>query len=145
MDDFNREALAIEIDLSLPAERVIRVLERLVSRRGYPQKLRMDNGPELISITQAQWAEEHGVEVELEFIKSGKPMQNSYAERFNRTYRDEVLNMYVFRALNEVREITRNWIREHNEKRPHDSLRDLTPWEYSAKHLGLENSNLRCN
>ncbi len=143
VDDFNREALAIEIDLSLPAQRVIRVLERLVSRRGQPQKLRMDNGPEFISITLAQWAEEHSIE--LEFIKPGKPTQNSYVERFNRTYRDEVLNMYVFKTLNEVREITQNWIREYNEERPHDSLRDLTPWEYLAKHQGLENSNLRCN
>jgi putative transposase len=143
VDDFNREALAIEIDLSLPAQRVIRVLERLVSWRGQPQKLRMDNGPEFISIALAQWAEEHGVE--LEFIKPGKPTQNSYVERFNRTYRDEVLNMYVFKTLNEVREITRNWIREYNEERPHDSLSDLTPWEYLAKHPGLENSNLRCN
>lgn len=103
----------------------------------------MDNGPEFISITLAQWAEEHSIE--LEFIKPGKPTQNSYVERFNRTYRDEVLNMYVFKMLNEVREITQNWIREYNEERPHDSLRDLTPWEYLDKPQGLENSNLRCN
>ncbi len=87
VDDFNREALAIEIDLSLPAQRVIRVLERLASWRGQPQKLRMDNGPEFISITLAQWAEEHSIE--LEFIKPGKPAQNSYVERFVRTYRDD--------------------------------------------------------
>ena len=143
VDDFNRETQAIEIDLSLPSQRVIRILERLVSWRGQPQKLRMDNGPEFISNALAQWTEEDGVE--LEFIKPGKPTQNSYVERFNRTYRDEVLNMYVFKTMNEVREITRNWIREYNEERPHDSLSDLTPWEYLAKHPGLENSNLRCN
>jgi len=73
----------------------------------------MDNGPQFISITLAQWAEEHGVE--LEFIKPDKPMQNSHVERFNRTYHDEVLDTYVFKTLNEVREITRNWIREYNE------------------------------
>ena len=74
--------------------------------RVYPVKLRMDNGPEFISITLASWAEEHGIA--LEFIKPGKPTQNSYIERFNRTYRDEILNMYVFRILNEVRELKDN-------------------------------------
>ncbi|GAA6151365.1 hypothetical protein NBRC116587_07840 [Pseudoteredinibacter isoporae] len=140
---FNREALAIEIDLNLPAPRVIRVLERAVAWRGYPNKLRMDNGPEFISTALAEWAEEHSIE--LEFIKPGKPTQNSYVERFNRTYRDEILNMYVFRTLNELRELTENWIREYNEERPHDSLGDLTPWEYLAKHKGLGNSNLECH
>ena len=111
VDDFNREALAIEVDLSLPALRVIRVLERIIAWRGYPAKLRMDNGPEFISVALAEWAEKHGVE--LEFIKPGKPMQNSYIERFNRTYREEILNMYVFKTLNEVRELTESWIREY--------------------------------
>jgi putative transposase len=143
VDDFNREALAIEIDLSLPAPRVIRVLERIVAWRGYPSKLRMDNGPEFISAALAEWADEH--RIELEFIKPGTPTQNSYVERFNRTYRDEILNMYVFRTLNEVRELTENWMREYNEERPHDSLEDLTPWEYLAKHDAAENSNLGCH
>ena len=75
----------------------------------------------------------------------GRPMQNSYVERLNRTYRDEILNMYVFRNLSEVREITENWMREYNEERPHDSLGDLTPWEYRIKNEQPENSNLRCN
>jgi len=95
VDDFNREVLAIEVDLNLPSQRIIRVLERVVAWRGYPNKLRMDNGPEFISVTLASWAEEHGIT--LEFIKPGKPTQNSYIERFNRTYRTEILDMYVFR------------------------------------------------
>lgn len=143
VDDFNREALAIEIDLNLPAARVIRVLERVVSWRGYPQKLRMDNGPEFISSALAEWAEHHGIH--LEFIQPGKPTQNSYVERFNRTYRDEILNMYVFRTLTEVRERTECWVREYNEERPHDSLGDLTPWEYLAKSERSENSSLDCH
>ena len=76
----------------------------------------MDNGPEFISAVLAEWAEEHSVE--LEFIQPGKPTQNSYVERFNRTYRDEILNMYVFKTLSGVRELTENWIREYNEERP---------------------------
>jgi putative transposase len=106
VDDYNREALAIEVDLSLPSVRVVRVLERIVAWRGYPAKIRMGNGPEFISVMLADWAEKH--DIQLEFIKPGKPTQNSYVERFNRTYRTEVLNMYAFKRLSEVREITDN-------------------------------------
>lgn len=143
VDDFNREVLAIEVDLSLPALRVTRVLERISAWRGYPEKIRMDNGPEFISTVLADWAEDN--DIQLEFIQPGKPTQNSYVERFNRTYRDEILNMYLFRTLNEVREITDNWMQEYNSERPHDSLQDLTPWEYLAKFNPQENSNLECH
>lgn len=131
------------MDLSLPAQRVIRVLERIVAWRGIPAKLRMDNGPEFISVTLADWAEQH--QIELEFIKPGKPTQNSYVERFNRTYRTEVLDMYAFRTLNQVREITENWMREYNEERPHDSLNDLTPWEFLEKAKLAGNSSSACH
>lgn len=116
VDDFNREALAIEIDLNIPAQRVVRVLDRIVANRGYPLKMRMDNGPELVSLTLAQWAEEHGVM--LEFIRPGKPTQNAFIERFNRTYRTEILDFYLFRTLNEAREITERWLAEYNGERP---------------------------
>lgn len=128
VDDFNREILSIEIDLNLPAIRVIRVLDRIAAWRGYPAMLRVDNGPELISVLLAEWAEKHGVF--LDFIEPGKPTQNSYVERFNRTYRTEVLDFYVFKTLNEVREITDVWVRQYNEERPHESLGNLTPEEY---------------
>ncbi|WP_421505002.1 IS3 family transposase [Erwinia rhapontici] len=128
VDDFNREALAIEIDLNIPAQHVVRVLDRIVANRGYPLKMRMDNGPELISLALAQWAEDHGVM--LEFIKPGKPTQNAFIERFNRTYRTEILDFYLFRTLNEVREITERWLNEYNSERPHESLNNLTPEEY---------------
>ena len=111
--------------------------------RWYPTKLRMDNGPEFISITLASWAEDHGIT--LEFIKPGKPTQNYYIERFNRTYRDEILNMYVFRILSEVRELTDSWVTEYTEERPRDALNDLTPWEYLTKHEQAETSNYGCN
>lgn len=138
VDDFNREALAIEVDLNLPAPRIIRVLDRIAAWRGYPHQLRMDNGPELVSIAMAEWAEGRGIK--LEFIQPGKPTQNSFVERFNRTYREEVLDFYVFRQLSEVREITERWLSEYNEERPHESLSDLTPQEYLINHLNAENS-----
>lgn len=89
---------------------------------------RMYYGPELTSVALAGWAEEHGVD--LDFIQPGKPTQNSYIERFNRTYREEVLDLYIFSTLSEVREITDRWLREYNEERPHESLGNLTPVEY---------------
>ncbi len=88
----------------------------------------MDNGLELVSLALAQWAEEH--DVQLEFIKPGKPTQNAFIERFNRTYRTEILDFYLFRTLNEAREITERWLMEYNNERPHESLNNLTPEEY---------------
>lgn len=128
VDDFNREALAIEVDFNLPAERVVRTLDRIAATRGHPLKLRLDNGPEFISLAVADWAEQHGVT--LEFIKPGKPMQNGFIERFNRSYREAVLDMFVFQTLSEVREQTEKWLREYNEERPHESLGNMTPREY---------------
>ena len=88
----------------------------------------MDNGPEFISLALADWAENN--KVTLNFIKPGKPTQNSYIERFNRTYRDELLDLYLFRTLGEVRKMTEEWRSRYNNERPHDSLNDMTPVEY---------------
>jgi putative transposase len=128
IDDFNREALFIEIDFSLTAERVVRVLNRLAETRGLPVRLRMDNGPEFVSNKLADWCEETGVKPD--FIEPGKPAQNAYIERFNRTYRQGVLNMYLFDSLEEVRNITQTWMQKYNEERPHDSLGGVPPCEY---------------
>jgi putative transposase len=97
IDDFNREALWIEVDTSLPAERVVIVLERLVLERALHKQIRMDNGPELISQRLESWAEEK--QVELLHIQPGKPAQNAYIERFNRTFREDVLDAYLFSSL----------------------------------------------
>lgn len=132
IDDFNREGLAIEVDLNLPAARVIRVLERIAAWRGYPTKLRLDNGPEFIATALAEWAEAKGVE--LAFIEPGRPMQNGFIERFNGSYRRGVLDLYVFRTLSEVREHTERWLADYNEQIPHDALNDLTPVEYRLHH-----------
>jgi putative transposase len=141
VDDYNREVLAIEIDLSLPALRVTRVLENIVKSRGKPQRIRLDNGPELISHILADWASKQGIQ--LEFIQPGKPTQNSFIERFNRTYRNEILNFYLFRNLGEVRNITANWIKQYNEERPHEALKDMSPVDYKLLKSKSENSNLR--
>ena len=127
IDDCNREALAIEIDLNLPAPRVVRTLDRLAARRGYSRQVRMDNGPEFVSNAMAEWAVDHAVQ--LEFIQPGKPTQNSLVERFNRSFREEVLDFHVFETLKQVREISEDWLVEYNESRPHEALGDRTPGE----------------
>ena len=130
IDDFNREALWIEIDTSLPAARVIRVFDMLATWRGYPAKIRMDNGPEFISSRLAEWAKDR--EITLDFIEPGKPAQNALIERFNRTYREEVLDMYLFPSLHDARQITENWLEEYNGIRPHDALDGLPPYSFAA-------------
>ncbi len=132
LDDFTRECLTIEIDLNLPATRVIRALDRVAAWRGYPGKLRMDNGPEFIATALADWAQDK--RITLDFIQPGRPMQNGFIERFNGSYRRGVLDMYVFRNLTEVRERTERWMTDYNEQIPHDSLGDLTPVEYRLHH-----------
>jgi putative transposase len=129
IDDFNREALWIEIDTSLPAERVVRVLEHLLAWRGKPTSLRMDNGPELISKRLESWAQEK--HIQLLHIQPGKPAQNAYIERFNRTYREEVLDSYLFEDLQEVRLITEHWLETYNTIRPHEALQGLAPRQFA--------------
>jgi len=91
-------------------------------------------GPDFISEALARWARRHGVE--LRVIQPGKPMQNGYVERFNRTYREEVLNCYVFETLGEVRRMTDEWLVRYNEHRRHESLGNLSPRQYlTAKSL----------
>ena len=137
IDESNREVLAIEIDISLPAARVVRTLEQLEEIHGLPKAIRLDNGSELRSAVFMGWCEEKGIE--LQFIQPGKPQQNAFIERFNKTYRHEVLNAYLFENLREVREITESWITIYNEERPHRSLGRVSPRDYRAQ---AENNTL---
>jgi putative transposase len=140
LDEGVREALAIEVDTSLPAERVIRVLEQITAWRGLPQAIRLDNGPELLADRFVTWCAERTIE--LRYIQPGKPDQNAFIERFNRTYRTEVLNAYVFESLDQVREISAEWVQSYNEERPHDALAGLPPVMYRAQ-LEVRNSLLK--
>lgn len=128
MDDCSREVLAIEIDTSLSSKRVIRTLERVIENRGKPTSIRTDNGPEFTSKDLEQWSINKGISIQ--YIQPGKPMQNGYIERFNRLYREAVLDAYLFFDLNEVRILTEEWIEEYNQKRPHESLGNMTPLEW---------------
>jgi putative transposase len=134
IDDFNREVLQIAIDTSLNSQRVIRELEQLISWRGKPDRIRVDNGPEFISAKLEEWCSNPKRKIDLQFIQKGKPSQNGYVERFNRSYRNEVLSAYLFHSLEEVKEITHHWMWEYNNIRPHDSLMNLPPVKFLLKY-----------
>lgn len=128
IDDYNRESLAIEIDTSLPALRVIRTLQRLIEMRTKPQTIRVDNGPEFISDRLQQWCDEN--EIRLQFIQPGKPMQNGFVERNNGSLRKELLDAYLFYSLTEVRMMAEEWRQDYNCQRPHESLGFVPPVEF---------------
>ena len=125
IDDFNREALSIEVDFSLPAERVIRSLDRVIEWRGKPRAIRCDNGPEYISASVIAWAAKKGIR--LDYIQPGKPQQNAYVERFNRTVRYEWLAQYLFESIDEVQEFATSWLWKYNHERPNMALGGFTP------------------
>ena len=132
IDEFNREALAIEIDTSMPSARVIRVLEQVRAWRPLPRSIRVDNGPEFIAEALADWCLQH--QVALNFIPPGKPQKNGYVERFNRSFREDILDCYLFDSLDEVRDLAWDWQNEYNEERSHDGLNGLTPVEYRQRY-----------
>ena len=140
IDEGVREVLGIEVDTSLTGARITRVMEQMKEWYGLPEAIRCDNGPELLSTSFVTWCEKN--EVELRYIQPGKPNQNAYIERFNRTYRDEVLSAYLFDDLEQVRQMTWGWMQEYNEERPHESLGNLPPAVYRRK-LEAGNSDIK--
>ena len=141
IDDFNREALAIVPSKSITANRVILELEQLIEWRGKPEKIRVDNGPEFIAEALQNWTKSNNIE--LKFIQPGKPAQNGFIERFNRTYRSEILSMHLFQLLDEVQKKTNNWIVKYNNKRPHRSLNRMSPRAFLLKYGKLNEQELR--
>ena len=125
IDDCNREGLGIEVDFSLPDERVIRSLDQIIEWRGQPDTIRCDNGPEYISELLKNWSEERGIQ--LEFIQPGKPQQNAYIERYNRTVRYDWLAQFLFDSIEEVQEYATRWLWTYNHERPNMGLGGITP------------------
>ncbi len=132
IDASTRESLAIEVDTSLPGERVVRVLARVAAERGLPEEVVLDNGPELTGRALDEWAHHNGVR--LRFIDPGKPVQNAFMESFNGRFRDECLNEHWFLSLGDARRITAAWRADYNCARPHSALGYRTPDEARRSH-----------
>jgi len=129
MDDFNRKAVSIEADFSFPATSVIVALQRAIHENGKPEKIRTDNGPEFISSALSDWCKAQNIT--LQHVQPGKPMQNAYIERLNRTFRQDVLDAYLFEDIMEVRTIAEEWMEDYNHKRPHEALGGVPPVKYA--------------
>ncbi len=130
VDDLTREAVRMEVGISLTASRVIRALDAAIEEYGKPRRITMDNGPEFTSRALDEWAYRQGVE--LHFIRPGKPTENAYAESFNGRVREECLNQHCFGSLEEARSIVGSWREDYNRVRPHSSLGNATPEEFAA-------------
>jgi putative transposase len=137
VDEWTREALAIDVGSSIRSRRVIDLLSRLVSVRGAPRYLRSDNGPEFISIAIMKWVDQE--KIETVYIAPGKPWQNGTDESFNGKFRDECLSMEWFRTRAEAAVIIETGRQHYNAVRPHSSLGYLTPIEFRAKHMTTHN------
>jgi putative transposase len=129
----NREVLGIEVATSIPSLRVIRVMQQLIELHGKPRALRLENGADLTSIAFIEWCESQAIT--LRFIQPSKPDQNALIERFNKTYRTEVLNAYVFDSIEQVRDVTESWLHEDNLHGPHSSLGQLTSNEFVRRSI----------
>lgn len=125
IDDYNRACLITECGISMPSERVTRLLEQIIEQRGKPASIRTDNGPEFTSHHFVDWCKEN--EIETKYIQPGKPHQNGYIERFNRTFREDVLDAYIFENLRQLRVVSQKWQDEYNYGHPHQSLGGMTP------------------
>jgi putative transposase len=128
IDDFNRESLTINISYSFPSEKVIEILEEVIEWRGKPESIRTENGTEFIAHAFTNFC----IRKNIEHIKiqKGKPTQNSYIERFNRSYREDVLDAYIFEDLNQARIATELFMEDYNNEHPHESLGDKSPIEF---------------
>ncbi|OBS09263.1 integrase [Acidihalobacter prosperus] len=117
IDDYRREGLAIEAGFSLPTLRVIRVLDQLLEWRRKPTAIRCDNGPEFVSHEFVSWAMRR--DIRIDYIQPGKPQQNAYIERANRTIRYSWLSKHLFDSLEEVQDYATQWLWFYNHRRPH--------------------------
>ncbi len=130
IDHYNRKCIGITANSSLPARAVISYLEQRIELYGKPKRIRIDKGPEFRAKLFQKWLMKKNIIWNR--IQKGKPQQNAIIERFNKTYREDVLDVNIFRNIKHVEEITQPWIGDYNEKRPHQALNYKTPSDYGV-------------
>jgi transposase InsO family protein len=130
IDEYTRECYVIDVSRSITSERVIEVLEQLFQQHGPPANLRSDNGPEFIAEALQRYLS--GAQVETRYIEPGAPWQNGYAESFNATFRNELLDRELFATVLEARVLSEQYRRKYNTYRPHSALGYQTPSAYAA-------------
>jgi putative transposase len=131
MDEYTRECLAVEVRVSIKGERVRQILEKVCANQGKPEMIRSDNGSEFIGKAVGGWLQRNRVKPL--FIETGKPWQNGKGESFNGKLRDECLSREWFSSVKEAKVVIENWRKFYNERRPHSSLKYLTPYEFKSK------------
>lgn len=130
IDHFNRESPGQKLGFNLPARSVIEFLEQMIELHGKPKHIRTDNGPEFRSKLFQKWLKNNSIEWSR--IQKGKPQQNAIIERFNKTYREDVLDANIFKNIDHATQISQTWLKDYNYVRPHQSLNYKTPVEYAA-------------
>ena len=141
LDEYTRENLALRLNRSITGDDVLTELSRLMGRRGLPNSIRSDNGPEFVSINVRNWLGSIGVGTL--FIEPGAPWQNGYVESFNSRFRDEFLNMEIFNSIKEARMLAEKWRNAYNEERPHSALNYMTPARFAASRGAADSASLR--
>jgi putative transposase len=131
LDDYNREGLGVDVDFSLPSERITRSLDQIIEWRGKPQAIRCDNGSEMRSAVFQTWAQQRRIRVM--FIQPGKPTQNAYVERFNRTVRHEWLDEHLFESVDHAQQTATQWLWLYNNERPNMAIGGITPKQKLAQ------------
>ena len=127
----NRKVISIEAKFSFPSLGVIQAMKRAIEEHGKPAKVRVDNGPEFTSSVFTDWCKAQ--EITIQFIQPGRPMQNAFIERLNRTFRQDVLDAHLFEDISQVRILVEEWIVDYNRYRPHESLGGITPEQYKKE------------
>ena len=126
---------------SFPALGVIQAMKRAIEEHGKPDKVRVDNGPEFMAMDFTRWCEVQAIEIQ--YIQPGRPMQNGFVKRFNRTYRQDILDAHLFEDISQVRILTEQWIQDYNQHRPHEALGGMTPEFYEMEYSKRENGSSR--
>jgi putative transposase len=131
VDTYSRESVALEVSFGCKSTQVVEVLREAIKRRGTPDRIRCDNGPEFVSLQLDQWA--HWNRVKLDFSRPGRPSDNAFCESFNNRVRQELLNPNWFPSLEDARRQAAEWRQDYNTNHPHSSLGDLTPEEFANR------------